>query len=88
MKLSIIFASLLLAGCATKPVPVVPKFPQAPQQLQEPCSELKKLDKEPKLSDVAKTVAENYTLYHECSIKVRAWTEWYKSQKIIFEETK
>lgn len=89
MKLiSIILTSFLLFGCASKPVPIVPKFPVAPNQLQEECPPLKSLDKEPKLSDVAKIVTENYTQYHECSIKVRAWTEWYRSQKIIFEETK
>lgn len=85
MKLSIVLLAVVLAGCASKPVPVVAKFPIAPDQLQEPCQELKKLDKESKLSDVAKVVADNYTLYHECAIKSKAWTEWYRSQKIIFE---
>lgn len=88
MKFVILLTSLLLLGCASKPVPVTQKFPIAPDQLQEPCQPLKPLDKEPKLSDVAKTVSENYTQYHECGIKVRAWTEWYRSQKRMFEETK
>lgn len=85
MKYLILFPLLLISGCATKPVPVKMKFPEAPQQLMEPCQELKKLDKEPKLSDVAKTITENYTLYHECSIKSKAWVEWYKANKNIFE---
>jgi len=88
MKLAIIIVSMFLVGCASKPVPVKMKFPEAPQQFMEPCPELKKLDKEPKLSDVAKTITENYTLYHECSIKSRAWVEWYKAQKNIFEGAK
>lgn len=88
MKIVVLLSALLLAGCASKPVPVTMKFPEAPQQLMEPCAELKKLDKEPKLSDVAKTVSENYTLYHECSIKSRAWVEWYKANKKIFEGAK
>jgi len=72
MKYLIILSALFLVGCASKPVPVTMKFPDAPQQLMEPCPELKKLEKEVKLSDVAKTVTENYTLYHECSIKSKA----------------
>lgn len=88
MKFIIILASFLLVGCASKPVPVTQKFPVAPDQFQEPCPTLKPLNKDPKLSDVAKTVSENYTQYYECSVKVRAWTEWYRTQKKIFEETK
>lgn len=88
MKYSVIILALLLAGCASKPVPVIQKFPVAPDQLQEPCQSLKPLEINPKLSDVAKTVAENYTLYHECAIRVQAWTQWYRSQKRIFEEPK
>lgn len=88
MKLLILTISLFLVGCASKPVPVTMKFPEAPHIFMEPCPQLKKLDKEPKLSDVAKIVAENYTLYHECSIKSQAWIEWYKAQKKIFEGVK
>lgn len=88
MKYLIILPALFLVGCASKPVPVTMKFPEAPHQLMEPCPELKKLEKEVKLSDVAKTVTENYTLYHECSIKSKAWVEWYKANKNIFEGAK
>lgn len=88
MKLIIIFTSVLLVGCASKPVPVTAKFPEAPQILLEPCSELKRLQEGAKLSDVAKIVVENYTQYHECSTKTKAWTEWYKAQKSLFEEVK
>ena len=88
MKYLLLFLTLFLVGCASKPVPVAMKFPEAPQQLMEPCQELKKLDKEPKLSDVAKIITENYTLYHECTIKSKAWVEWYKANKNIFEGAK
>jgi hypothetical protein len=87
MKFAIIFSALFLVGCASKPVPVKVKFPEAPEVLLQPCPELKKLEKEVKLSDVAKTITENYTLYHECSIKNQAWGEWYKAHKKIFEES-
>ena len=50
--------------------------------------ELKKLENDAKLSDVAKTVSENYAFYHDCSLKNRAWGEWYKAQKKIFEDAK
>lgn len=88
MKLPILFLPLFLMGCASKPVPVTMKFPEAPAQFMEPCPELKKLNSEVKLSDVAKTVVDNYTLYHECSIKSQAWIEWYKAHKKIFEGVK
>ena len=48
----------------------------------------KRLENDVKLSDVAKTVAENYAFYHDCSLKSRAWSEWYKAQKKIFEDVK
>ena len=87
MKLLAILPILLLTGCM-KAVPVKAKFPEAPERFFEPCAELKQLQKDPKLSDVAKIVTENYTLYHECSIKNQAWGDWYKTQKKIFEDVK
>ena len=85
MKLVLILLLLLLAGCSTT-VPVTQKFPTAPELLQEPCQELKKLTGE-KISiiDFTKTVTANYTLYHECSAKNSAWLDWYQKQKRIFE---
>ena len=85
-----ILASLMvvtLVGCSTN-VPVTRKFPEAPQTLIEKCPELKQLAKDAKLSDVARTVVENYTQYQHCSNKSDAWVEWYNSQKKIFEEVK
>lgn len=79
------FVLVLLAGCTTT-VPVARKFPEAPQTLLTQCPELKKLEKEnPLLSEVIKSVTENYTLYHECSLKNDAWIEWYNMQKKNFE---
>lgn len=79
--------SVLLVGCSTV-VPVKAKFPDAPETLLGKCPELKKLDSQPKLSDISKTIAQNYTTYHECSVKNDAWIEWYKVQKQIFESVK
>jgi len=78
---------ILLTGCSTV-VPVTVKFPEAPVELKTNCEELNKLSDEAKLSDVAKTVVNNYTLYHQCSSKVDAWIDWYNSQKKIFDEVK
>lgn len=79
---------LLLSGCATKAVPVVVKFPEVPATLLEKCPSLKTLPDDSKLSDVAKTVTQNYTLYYECVIKHDAWINWYQQQKEIFENVK
>jgi len=50
---------------------------------------LKQTDEnEKRLSKVIEVVAENYTQYHECKLKVDAWVEWYKQQKQISDSIK
>lgn len=88
MKFVIITLVFLLSGCTTKVVPIVVKFPQAPATLLEKCPTLNTLPEGSKLSDVAKTVTQNYTLYHECVIKHDAWIDWYHQQKEIFDNVK
>lgn len=84
MKLILILL-ILLAGCSTT-VPVTQKFPAAPELLLEKCSELKKLEgSKISIVDYTKTVTENYTLYHECSLKNTSWIDWYQKQKQVFE---
>lgn len=88
MKLFAILFFALLTGCSTT-VPVVAKFPNAPKSLTERCPTLKKIEGEPtSIVDLHKTVVENYTLYHECAVKVDQWNEWYVKQKKIFESVK
>jgi hypothetical protein len=88
MKSLVIALVLLLSACSTT-VPVTAKFPAAPGTLvQEPCQELKKLNDEAKLSDVAKTVTVNYSEYYMCAVKLEAWQRWYKEQKVIYEGLK
>lgn len=88
MKTLLIALALLLSGCSTV-VPVVAKFPEAPGTLvQEPCTELKKLQNDPKLSDVAKTVTVNYSEYYMCAVKLEAWQRWYREQKTLYESLK
>jgi hypothetical protein len=83
-----VLIALLLTGCASTTVPVTVKFPQAPATLLEKCITLKKLEEPATLSSIAKTVAENYTSYHECSLKNDTWIDWYGKQKTIFGEIK
>jgi hypothetical protein len=88
MKLYSIIFFALLTGCSTT-VPVVAKFPDAPKSLTEKCAVLKKIESETaSIVDLHKTVVENYTSYHECTMKVEQWNEWHKKQKKIFENVK
>lgn len=78
---------LLLSGCMT--VPQKPKFPDSPgKDSTTACPELKSLPKNVQLSDVSKTIIDNYTIYYQCAVKVDAWIEWYETQKKIFESVK
>ena len=78
---------LILTGCSTT-VPVTAKFPNVPERLLVRCPQLEKLENEAKLSDISKTVTNNYTTYYECAVKHDAFVEWYKIQKNIFESVK
>ena len=86
MKKISLFLLLFVVGCATQPVKIVARFPEANKYILEKCSSLIKIETEVKLSDVAKTVSENYSLYHECSAKTDSWIEWYQKQKQIYEK--
>ena len=79
--------ALLLAGCSTV-VPVTQKFPEAPSILQQQCKPLAQVASTATISEFAKTVANNYTEYYQCSTLVEGWQEWYTKQKKIFEELK
>ena len=84
----VVMLVLAVTGCSTV-VPVVAKFPPAPGQLvSEPCPNLKKLNDNAALSDIARSVTENYTSYYECAVKLDAWIDWHSKQKILFESVK
>jgi hypothetical protein len=88
MKILILSLTLLLISCATS-VPIVPKFPDAPQVLKEKCENLRKIDGDKvAITEMLKVVIQNYTLYYECSTKVEGWQEWYDTQKKIYEGIK
>jgi hypothetical protein len=85
MKYLLLLTVVMLGGCATS-VPITAQFPAPPGKMAiERCPNLKKLNEKPALSDVSRTVAENYNLYYECVVKLDAWQEWYEVQKRIFE---
>jgi len=82
-----IILAFLATGCSTA-VPVTAKFPDAPEMLLTTCPQLGKINDDAKLSDIAKTITNNYTTYYECAVKNDSWIEWYKTQKNIFESVK
>lgn len=84
-SLIIAILSVMISGCATV-VPLKQTFPAAPESLLIECVALKQHDSSTKLSVFLETVIENYGLYHECSIKQRAWINWYNDQKKIQEK--
>lgn len=86
--LIVVMLVFAITGCSTA-VPVTAKFPERPGTLvSTPCPDLKKLPDQVVLSDVSRTVAENYTQYYECAVKLDAWIRWYDVQKPIFEGVK
>ena len=86
MKYLALLIPFLLAGCLA--TPVKRNFPEVPEELKVVCPDLQKIKEDAKLSDVVSTVSTNYTQYHECRAKVDAWSEWYKTQKEIFDSVK
>lgn len=87
MKLFLILTLIILSGCSTT-VPVTVKFPPVPEELNVQCPPLKKIPDDAKLSDISKTVTENYKQYKECSANNSGLLEWYNKQKQIFDEVK
>jgi hypothetical protein len=84
-KLLLIIPILLLTGCLES-VPVKRNFPEIPEDLKAACPALKQIEPTTKLSDVVRSVTDNYSTYHECHTKIDTWMEWYKTQKDIFEK--
>lgn len=79
---------LFLAGCTTV-VPVPQKFPEAPPELLKHCEQLLEVEAgKTAITDLLKTVVQNYTLYYQCSNKVDGWIIWHGEQKNISESVK
>ena len=82
--------ALTIAGCGfSKPVLVMPEFPKPVKELTEKCNELKLIEDDAvAITEMLKTIVHNYTLYHQCSLKVDGWNDWYVEQKKIYDEAK
>lgn len=90
MKSMTLVVALMLTGCSTV-VPVAPKFPESVPELTERCPELQQIqsnDKPVPITEMLKTVVNNYNLYYKCSNKVDGWNKWYEDQKKIYESIK
>lgn len=89
MKIISVFAlAIALSGCAVY-TPTKPKFPQPAAELTKPCPDLKLIEGDQvAITDLLKTVVENYNMYHQCSLKNEGWNQWYKEQKAIYDKTK
>lgn len=91
MKFLLLMPLVLLSGCAffKQPVPVVPSFPESTPELMKKCEELKTVEGDKvAITELLKTVVQNYTLYYQCSSKVEGWQEWYDTQKKIYDQLK
>ena len=82
-----IILMFLITGCSTV-VPVRAKFPELPSDIAVQCAPLKKIPDDAKLSDITKTITDNYTSYHACAANNNGLLEWYAAQKKIFEGLK
>jgi hypothetical protein len=88
MKLAVLLLALSVSAC-TSFLPSKPKFPEPTVGLNEPCPDLKKIEGNPvAITDLLRTVAENYTMYYECSAKNTGWNEWYIKQRDIYNRVK
>lgn len=87
MKSLVFLIVFLLAACTS--IPVIPEFPKTTPELMIKCEELKKIEGEKvTITEMLKTIVQNYTLYYECSTKVDGWQKWYLEQKKIYESVK
>jgi hypothetical protein len=91
MRIFMLLPILALSGCAffKQPVPIVPKFPDATPELLKKCEDLKTVEGDKvAITELLKTIVQNYTLYYECSNKVEGWQDWYTQQKKLYENIK
>ena len=88
----LVVAVFTIGGCSLfqkQPIPVARNFPDATPELMKKCESLKTIQGDKvAITEMLKTIVENYTLYYQCSLKVDGWQEWYDTQKKIFSEIK
>jgi hypothetical protein len=80
----IVLVSTMLTGCVLF---AKPKFPDAEESLMVSCKELTQLPNDTvTISQLMSSVVNNYTLYHQCALKVAGWQEWYNKQKKNYDD--
>jgi hypothetical protein len=87
----ILCLALCISGCSmfTKFLPAKPKFPEPVQELTQPCPDLETIKGDQvAITELLKTVVNNYNLYYQCSLKNDGWNKWYKEQKEIYDNVK
>jgi len=91
-KLIFVLLVSSLAGCGmfNRFIPVQQKWPeQKDQTLLQSCPDLKKIEGDQvAITDLLKSIVDNYTLYYQCSLKNEGWNEWYRTQKNLWEKKK
>jgi len=86
MKRLIIMSVFLLTACANTATQVIPKWPEAPADLQQPAVDLTPLKPEQRnLSDLISNSNENYTQYYILKERYEGWQNWYQSQQKIWQ---
>lgn len=85
MKLLILASVVALSGCFVTPVKRT--FPDAVPALKERCQTLMQIEgTNVSITDMLKTVVQNYNTYYQCANKVDGWNDWYTKQKEIFDK--
>lgn len=80
-----LICSLTLIGCT--PIPVRVDFPEPPNELTQLCPDLEKVQgNQVEITDFLTSVVKNYSLYHNCSLKVETWNKWYEEVKKIYND--
>ncbi len=92
MKWAVLLLTFALSGCGmfTKLVPAgKPAWPEAVPELMEKCKDLQQISGDAvTLTQLMKSVVDNYTLYYHCSNKVEGWQKWYEDKKEAYEKIK
>lgn len=86
MKQLIVISLFLLTACASNKAQIIPNWPEAPADLQQPAPELTPLAPEQRsLSDLIENSNENYTQYYILKDKYEGWQNWYNTQQKIWK---
>jgi len=86
MKRLVVVSLFLLSACANTTAPVMPNWPAASADLQQPAPDLTPLAPEQRnLSDLIQNSNENYTQYYILKEKYEGWQNWYNTQQKIWQ---